>query len=958
MRGYTVRLYAPASVMSRTHTTALEVPAQLSRFVGREKEIGEVRGLLATTRLLTITGTGGSGKTRLAIETAARSGRETAWVDLAPITNPRLLASQVAAALGVRQRGAQPPLTSIVDALRDRSILVVLDNCEHLLEAVAPLVDALLRGCPDLRVLATSREALALTGEVAWPLPTLSLPDEGAANAREVAASEAVELFVARARDALPSFVLDDASAPAVARICRHLDGLPLALELAAARVRVLAPEQIADRLNDRFRLLRTASRMTVPRHRTLEEVIGWSYQLLTPEEQTVLQRLSVFARDLSLAGAEAVCVSGEVGREAVLDLVEALVARSLLVVEAGPRQARYRMLETIRHYARDRLRESGAEVAARRAHASFFLAGVLAAEADAFAGGRRPGDLEWFDTEIEEIRLAAAWLEHDGESAEPGLRLAAALEWFWFVRGRFGEGRRWLDSALGRAGDASPLARGRALAASAVLAFSQGDVAAQRSAAEAAVAQLEGAGDPAKLAHALSILGNAMVLEGEVDPAVATLERAVALARDPESPELVTILALQGSTRALSGDVEGARTAWSEGAALARVRGFGHSEVHLEEALGRVAFADGELEEARAHFERVTEIQVNDPWCRALAMQGHACLSLMDGDHHRAATLLAAAAALRARIAAPPRPDEVAFLDALRSTCRHEIGDVRFRETWREGTVMTPEQALSARTDGTPQRWARADGCDLAVRSLGPLLIHVDGRPVNSNLARHPQVRELLVHLLWHPGGRTREQIGLVFWPEATTAQVKNRFHVLLHKLRKSLGRPELVMSEGERYRVTGERLYFDAVEFEREMEGVLRERSSRQDTSEKLKAALSMYEGDFLHGEPAGSWHLDVQDRLRRLFLDGLGALAEDQMETDDVGGARETLERLVTEEPLSESAHRGLMVCLAREGRRDRALERYARLRQILLAELEVEPDAETRRLADRIRTGDAV
>ncbi len=342
-------------------------PVQLTTFIGREREIAAVVDLLQSTRLVTLTGVGGAGKTRLATEVAARVTprfEASGWVDLASLSDPALVPQVVAAALGYREEGERSAVETMVHRLCERATLVILDNCEHLVDACAEVAETLLKGCSIVRILATSREALGVPGEQAWLVPPLSLP--AGTSAAEVLGSEAGKLFLERARATLPSFVLGDTNAPAVSQICRRLDGIPLAIELAAARVRVLAPRQIATRLDDAFKLLTTSGRSTVQRHRTLRETIDWSHALLTPAEAALFRRLAVFAGTFSLDAVEAISEGDD-----VLDLLSSLVDRSLVVMEAPEGEARYRLLDTLRQYGLERLAAADEVADAHRANAT-----------------------------------------------------------------------------------------------------------------------------------------------------------------------------------------------------------------------------------------------------------------------------------------------------------------------------------------------------------------------------------------------------------------------------------------------------------------------------------------------------------------------------------------------------------------------------------------------------------
>lgn len=425
------------------------LPTTLTSFVARRDEIEALDGLLSSNRLVTLTGAGGSGKTRLALEFARRQGGEfadgVAWTDAAPIADGSFLVACVAAALGVRETPAEPLVETVVRETRDRDVLLVIDNCEHLIEDAAHLVERLLSGCHALRIVATSREALGVAGERAMAVPSL---DQAAAT----------ELFVDRARAAHAGFTVTAHAEPAITEICRRLDGIPLAIELAAARVRVLAPQQIADGLADRFRLLTGGSRTALPRQRTLEASVDWSYRLLSNNERALLNRLSVFSGGFSLDAVRAVCCDEVVNEDAVLDLLTGLVDKSLVQVDADRSGdvVRSRMLETIRHFARERLAEAGDSEAVRDRHLRHFLALADAAGPHIEHGD----DADWLnrlESDVDNLRAALDWAEEQGKS-EMLLRFGRNLWLFWEVRCRFDEGCTRLRTALAAAPEPSKL--------------------------------------------------------------------------------------------------------------------------------------------------------------------------------------------------------------------------------------------------------------------------------------------------------------------------------------------------------------------------------------------------------------------------------------------------------------------------------------------------------------------
>jgi predicted ATPase/DNA-binding SARP family transcriptional activator len=459
----------PSPELDRLHTAMLRQElapqpgaprAQLTSFVGRDGEMARVTALLSERRLVTLIGPGGTGKTRLAIELAAR------LVELAPLGDPVAVPRAVLAAIGVREAGltepgARPadPLERLRRALASKRLLLVLDNCEHLVDAAAELVDALLGACPDLRVLATSREPLGVTGESLWPVPPLEAPPAGV-DVATAPAYPAVRLFLDRASAVRPDFALDAGNVAAVAQVCRRLDGMPLAIELAAARLRSLAVGQVAERLDDRFALLTGGSRTALPRHQTLRAVVDWSWDLLDDPERVLLRRLSVFAGGATLETAEQVCAGSGLPRAAVLDLLARLVDRSLLeAVPSEPGTMRYRLSDTVRAYGAERLAEAGEQDAVRRAHAGWFCA--LAERADPELRGR--DQLAWMarlNAEHDNLQAGLGWAIDAGEAAL-AQRLVVALYWYWTLRGYRIEGRKWVRTAAALGGDVSVPVRG-----------------------------------------------------------------------------------------------------------------------------------------------------------------------------------------------------------------------------------------------------------------------------------------------------------------------------------------------------------------------------------------------------------------------------------------------------------------------------------------------------------------
>jgi predicted ATPase len=500
------------------------LPLELSSFVGREREIAQVASLLGGgTRLLTLYGSGGSGKTRLALAVAQEvvEGFEDGvwWVELASISDTKLVPLALATTLGVREVPDRSLAESLVEYLEPRKALVVLDNCEHLVEGCAALADVLLRACPDLQILATSREPLRVAGEAIWMVPSLSLPDpQGRSTSEQLANYEAIRLFVERAKEADAGFALSERNAPVVARLCRRLDGIPLAIELAAARVRALTVEQIAERLEDPLSLLTTGSRTAAPRQRTLRAALQWSYDLLDEQERELFEQLSVFAGGWDLESAEAVGAEDPVQAARILDLLSTLMDKSLVVAEESREEdtsLRYRMLEPVRQFGREKLEEGAETQPVLRRHAEYYVA--FAERADPELLG--PDQARWLQrlrTELGNLRGALTWsLEsHQEERAELRLRLVAALGRFWGREG-FEEGKRWLQVALESDPGGFPVARAKALGDLGFILLFQQDYGPAIATLEEAVAIYKELGDETGAAFALANLGQAAVHGG-----------------------------------------------------------------------------------------------------------------------------------------------------------------------------------------------------------------------------------------------------------------------------------------------------------------------------------------------------------------------------------------------------------------------------------------------------------
>jgi len=610
---------APATA---TETPALPEPAPVSgrlpraltAFVGRERELAQVKAVLEGARLVTLTGPGGVGKTRLAIQTGEELEErypDGAWfVDLTALTAPALTSQTVASALGVREQPGRPLAATLADALRPRELLLILDNCEHLVDACAQLAQALLEACPRLRVLATSRQALGLIGEVAWPVPSLALPASGRRLAEgdeaELAAYSAVQLFVARARAANPTFRLTEANAGMVVRLLQRLDGIPLAIELAAARLRVLSVEQIAARLDDRFRLLTGGSRTALPRQQTLRATMDWSYDLLSEGERALLRRLAVFAGPFTLDAAQAVCVDVSNARSDapdapdVLDLLGQLVDKSLVKVDdLGMEEARYRLLETTREYACELWTEEEEATTCQR-HAVYHL--EWAEQAAVHLQG--PEQAEWLDrleAAHDNCRAALKWLTRPERPPADGalaLRLAGALWRFWLARAHLTEGRRWLGRTLSLHSRRTA-ARAEALSGAAVLARDQGYFQAARALSEESLAIYTALGDQRGIARELDNVAVLACFQGDYATSIRLHETAVRMLRElGDLPALAATLTNLGWALYSDAQYDRARPVLEECLALRRAAG---DEAGVARCLNTLGLVTGQEANAAA---------------------------------------------------------------------------------------------------------------------------------------------------------------------------------------------------------------------------------------------------------------------------------------------------------------------------------------------------------------------
>ena len=719
------------------------LPAQLSSFIGREHEIAEAQKLLSSTRILTFIGPGGTGKTRLCLQVATEQFSEFkdgVWlIELAQLADSTYVLSTIASTFNLRELQGVRLIDTVTDYLRGKQLLLVLDNCEHLIETCAQFSDHFLHACPKLKIITSSREALGINGETVYHVPSLSLPSAQGGRSKGLMDYEATRLFTERAIKANPQFMLTKDNTPHVAQICERLDGIPLAIELAAARVKLFTPQQIAERLDDRFKLLTGGSRTALPRQQTLRALIDWSYLTLNEMEQDVLRRLAVFSGGWIFEAAESVA-----GEMEAMDGLSGLVNKSLVHVEEQEGESRYRYLETIRQYAMEKLLESGEAVNARNRHLAHFMEVSRRAE-EHFGTVQRLPWMNRLEVEHDNIRSALGWaLESNPESA---LQMVCVLSLFWLSRGYITEGCNWCQAAISRA-DALSLAgpntdqtRAQAYTALAMLSVNRGDHHTGQIAAKQSVALARQLDDKLTLLHALNFLGFTSAFLGDVTLAFDSLHESEDICRKlGYREELANVLqALAYVTMEVHGSqaAEQLQSYMEESLALSQGSVDPEAAVRTEGLLARLAFFRGDLPEARKHADLMLDLhrEMGDQLSvtghqsemahaarqlgnfeEALALYretiqgwqeiGHrgavahqlecfAFIAKAQEQGERAVKLMSAAEALRAASTSPGTPQERIEYDRELAGLRAGMDEKTFNWLWAEGQSMDMEQAI-----------------------------------------------------------------------------------------------------------------------------------------------------------------------------------------------------------------------------------------------------------------------
>ena len=675
------------------------LPAEATSFIGRHRELAEIRKRLTTTRVVSLVGPGGVGKTRLAIRVATDLGRAFAdgiwFVELAELHDPALVSRAVLEALDLRDQAATEPLSVLLAHLQDKELLLVVDNCEHLLAAAAQLVTQVIMAGPGVRVIATSREPLSVPGEHVVPVPPLELPPAHSGQpVALVRQNEAVMLFTERAAAATGAFGLTAVNQAAVVDLCRRLDGLPLAIELAAVRTRVLTVEQILDRLKDRFALLTGVAHSALPRHQTLRTTIDWSHDLLDADEQTLLRRLCVFAGSFTWGAVESICTSGTGPLENMFDSLSSLVDKSLVIKEDIRQLARYHLHETMREFARLKLQEAGEEAIVEQRCTEYYWSRCLQSAGE--SRSRILEWLEWMEVEIDNVRSVLGRCIANGE-LDRGVDLTTSLSWYWITRAT-AEGVHWLDQLVGIDTGVSGT-RPWAYFIRGLLAILQADSAAARPALGRAIAAARAIDQPNLLSQSLAMASIAETMVGDRASARTLLDEAQAVAVDL-GDVMATLAVLQASALngLLAGDHKAARADASEGVRLSRESGDLYGLEHMLLNLGFAALIAGDLDESKRHFREGLRIAhgIDDRVAQFYLLGALACEASKSGQVRLSARLLGAAETMRARAGASINGILAPLRDDAEGSAMAALGESKFDAEFKAGLDLSRDRALA----------------------------------------------------------------------------------------------------------------------------------------------------------------------------------------------------------------------------------------------------------------------
>ncbi len=948
------------------------LPLPLTSLIGREQDIAALCHLLSQegggVRLLTLIGAAGSGKTRLAIRVGASLAHAfpdgVRWVDLSLVIEARLISQAVANALPLPIKPQDEFTGALAQYLQPKRLLLIIDNCEHLIDGCAELAQRLLNSCPGLQILATSRESLKIPGETIWLTPLLAIPRRGSVPPfDELLGYPGIRLWVERATAAFPEFRLTPENAPAVVQVCQRLDGMPLAIELAAARVKVLSVEQIAARLDDRFRLLKADMRTVLPRNQTLRATVDWSYALLSASERTLLQCLSVFVGGCAVDVVEfLVADEPSFAQDGALDVLTRLVEKSLVVVTQRESQgARYDLLETIRQYALEKLREAGRETDVRRRHRDWLL--QRGESIFPRAGGVQPsGWLAEMDSEYENFQAAMEWCAQEAGEAGAGLRLASLMRHYWDRKGYVHEARFILQRLLAHPENSErSTIRAEALNLLGFFTLLYGDSSAATALYMDALSIGEALQDPPTIA--LTCAGLVFVLAGSAHPhrAEPYIQQGLEAARQINDPVRIYNLLFYAAWLAMAeGDYPRSHGLLAESLQLMRAG----NDVNMTGAalwrLGHLCWLEQRYSESLAAFQESLLLRrsINNLRGVAYAIDGVAWVAAAEGDHSLAACLFGAADRHFTVMRSHFHPMEQPAHDAAVALARAGLDAPAFAAAWEEGKQLSLENAAEIALGLTsepapvpPFSAPQSTAVPLKLYALGTARAVLGDRPISASEWTYSRAREVLFYLAT-AGPASREQIGLVFWPDASSEQLRRNLGVALHHLRKALGRSEWVVFEKERYsfnRSLGH--WYDVEEFS----ALCQQAKQSPDPIARLQQAIALYQGEFLADASVGDWYFPRRESLARQYEEALFALGQRHWTAGDFPAAAALYRQAIRHDPYLEAAYRELMACLAQMGEQAQALRVYAELAGVMKKEFASVPSRESQELYARLRAG---
>jgi predicted ATPase/DNA-binding SARP family transcriptional activator len=951
----------------------------LTNFVGRVHEIEELTELIEKVRLLTLTGAGGSGKSRLALhvvhEVEAQFPDGVCWVELESLTDASLVTQTVAQALGIHSAVEQSLDEAIGKALESKRLLLLLDNCEHVRMASSQLIEVLLNRAPSLKIVSTSREALGLPGETTWLVPSLSMPplaEHETLSISDLMRYDAFVLFADRIQAAQPKFVFGPQNLAAAVRICQQLDGIPLAIELAATKVKMLTLHQISARLDDRLILLTANYRGSViPRHQTLRATIDWSYDLLSSKEKVLFERLAVFIGGFSLDAAEGVCAGPSIEKGEILLLLSNLIDKSMVVAETeGRTEARYRLLETIRQYAMLKLYNSSETEKVQDAHLDFYRKLALEAEKNLKDRLQTVTWLGRLDLEHDNLRTALGW-SLAGDSVQKGLQLAGTLGRFWDTRGYLSEGRSWLERLLPKSDMNPSVILANALNVAGNLAMSSGDLSSAHSHLQSSLAIQRELGDQRGISLTLNNLAVVTINQGDYATAHKLLEESATIKRTlTDSVGLAHVLNNLGEVERYEGNDEQAIPLYTESLAIRQALDDKEQASTALYNLGSTYLALGKFKQAAQFLEESLTVAQTLGYRRniILCIAQAAILASKTGQSALAVKLSGAADTHLEKIGLQLEPIDRLEYDRTIALLRNETDSYAFSELWATGCALNTDRAVeqslevlvtirSEPDDELPISESRSQS-KLQIYALGNVRVLLDGQQVKQSDWTYTKSRELFFYFLSHKKVSKR-QIGLDLWPDESTQQLRNNYRAALHCLRRALGSPKWIVFEDEVYAFDSTLDYwFDVENFESLLMRAKSAEIDRPEAIELLTKAVEQYTGDFLADIEVGDWSITLREELRRLYLDS--GLTLVQMLFDDVlySDAAEICRTLINTDNYLEAAHYALIRCYARLGERSKALQQYHSLVGILQDDLGLPPSPELTVLYDRLCQGEPI